>query len=173
MSKETLALRALALRLLNDRLKQADTTNRAAIAAEYRVKDRAAVWLPLNGQDVEVGHVRRDAGTVVAEVTSMTELIDWCEANAPTEVEEYAPAPVTRVRPAFLTALLANAKSNGAAVAEDGEVIPGIDVRTGDPRTVVMPAKSGDGVAALMEAIRSDPAALGSLLGELPAGESE
>lgn len=170
---DVLALRALSLRLLADRVKQADTTNRAQIEDWFAVKDRKVAWLPLDGQKVEIGHVRRDPGSVSAVVVNMGELIDWCEQNAPTEVEEYAPAPVTRVRPAYLSALLDAAKKQGAAVSPDGEVIPGIRVTTGDPRTVVKPAGTVEAEAALMAAIAADPNALGSLLGELPAGGAE
>ena len=168
--QEVLALRALSLRLLADRLKLADSVNRAQITDGFNVKDRKVAWLPLDGVPVEIGHVRRDPGSTTATVTDMGALIDWCEQNAPTEVEEYAPAPVTRVRPAYLSALLDAAKKTGAAVTGDGEVIPGIDVTVGDPRTVVKPAGTLEAEAALMAAIVADPAALGSLLGALPAG---
>jgi hypothetical protein len=168
--QDTLALRALALRLLSDRLKHADTANRDAIAAEYSVKDRKVVWLPLDGQDVEVGHVRRDKGIVTATVVGMTELIDWVQATYPGEVEEYQPAPVTRVRPGFLNRLLAMVKDNGAPVTDDGELIPGVTVQLGDPKTVVVSAKTIDAEAALVEQFRRDPYALQSLL-QLPAGE--
>ena len=169
MSKETLALRALALRLIADRLKTADTANREAIADEFKPKDREVIWLPLDGVDVEIGHVRRDKGVVTASVSSMTELIDWVEANYPSEVEEWAPAPVTRVRPAFLTALLAAAKDHGAPVWDTGEVIDGVTVTTGDPKTVVVPAKTDEATEALLDMLRNDRWALQSLI-ELPVG---
>jgi len=167
--RTTLAMRSLAFRLIQDRLKDADSENRRAVAEAFPVKDRAVVWLPLNGEDVEVGHVRKDPGSKTASVVSMTELIDWCEANYPTEVEEYQPAPVTRVRPAFLDKLLAQAKADGAAVdPRTGEVVPGIDVRQGDPKILVVGGKTNEAKAALVEALRSDPYALQSLL-QLPA----
>lgn len=167
---DTLALRALALRLLADRVKAADAANRADICGTYRVKNREVVWLPLNGIDVEIGQVRLDKGAVSASVVNMGDLIDWCEQNYPSEVEEYAPAPVTRVRPAFLTRLLADAKAAGAAVdGATGEVVPGITVATGDPGVKVVPVRAPDAEAALMTLIATDPFALGSLLA-LPAG---
>jgi hypothetical protein len=171
VSQETLALRALALRLLSDRVRAADTQNRDAIAAEFGLKDRKVVWLPLDGVDVEVGHVRRDKGAVTVSVTGMGELIDWVEANHPTEVEEWAPAPVTRVRPAFLTALLAAVKAAGAPVDGNGEVIPGVEVGVGDPKTVVVPAKTDEATVALLELLRHDRFALQSLIELPPAGE--
>jgi hypothetical protein len=157
-------MRALALKLLADRVKQADTANRSAITSAFKIKDREVAWLPLNGQDVEIGQVRRDQGTVGATVTNMGELLGWVEANYPTEVEEYTPAAYTRIRPSFLAALLADAKSNKAPVDRNGEVIPGIDVAVGDPKTVVVAAKTPEAEAALMAAIVADPGALSSLL---------
>lgn len=167
MSKETLALRALAFRLLQQRVKHADDANRAAIADDFKVKDREVVWLDLDGEPVEVGHVRRDKGTITASVVDMGELIDWCEQNYPSEVEEYQPAPVTRVRPAFLSKLLADAKANGAAITAEGEPIPGVEVAAGEPKTVVVMAKTLEAEAALVEQFRRDPLAMQSLL-ELP-----
>lgn len=169
MSKDVLALRALAFRLLQQRVKHADEANRAAIADDFKVKDREVVWLDLDGQQVEVGHVRRDKGTVTASVVDMGELIDWCAQNYPTEVEEYQPAPVTRVRPSFLAKLLADAKANGAAVTAEGEPIPGIGVEAGDAKTVVVMAKTAEAEAALVEQFKRDPLAMQSLL-ELPGG---
>jgi hypothetical protein len=167
VSKETLALRALVLRLLADRVKAADTVNREAITREFKPKDREVIWLPLDGVDVEVGHVRRDQGAVTASVSSMGELIDWVEANYPGEVEEWRPAAVTRVRPAFLTVLLAAAKDHGVPVDDNGLAIDGVEVSAGDPRTVVVPAKSDGAAVALLEMLRSDRFALQSLI-QLP-----
>lgn len=168
-----LALRALALRLLAERVREADSANRAAAVAEMAVTERKPVELPdpttLSGKRL-VGSLSIARGAVSAVLTDEQAFTAWMRANYPDEV-----VTVTRdqVRPGTQAAFLAHCKTAEAPVdSRTGEVIPGVEIRTGSPTPRVVPEKDDAAVALLIDAIRSDPDALYSLVGLTEIGPS-
>jgi hypothetical protein len=169
-----LAARLIAQEFIAGRITAAAKETRERIRGVWAVGKREPVELaagPDSSVPVNVGNVRVDKGTSIVSVTDTAELVAWLQENDPESVEVYQPEPVTRVKPNVLTVLLDNAKKNGAAVTDKGELIPGIDVRVGPPKVVVTGAKTVDQQAAVMAAIL-ESGAVGSLLA-LPAGEDQ
>lgn len=76
-------------------------------------------------------------------VTEPNRLLAWVKANHPTEVVE-------AVNPAFLKSLEAKAKDLGlgAVIDSAGEVIPGLEIQTGDPVVSVRREKNTDDIIA-------------------------
>lgn len=90
-----------------------------------------------------VGHVQLKNGTTQATVTDPKAFEGWVTTHKPDEWETVT-TTVTRVRPAYLSAVLGAAKKTGLAVTSDGEEIPGITVATGDPTVAVTLAEDAE-----------------------------
>lgn len=111
----------------------------------------------------KLASVTMAAGSTRAKVTDEDKLTAWVAENHPSEVET-----VTRIRPAYLEQLKKQAKQDGVAADPDtGDLLPGIEVTTGDPSLRVLPA---DGARDLLiEAWRSGELNLGEVL-QIPSG---
>lgn len=78
-------------------------------------------------------------------VTNEAALVAWVKAHHPTEIVE-------AVNKAFLTSLEARAKDLGlgAVIDSQGEVIPGVEIATGDPVVSVRKEKGAEQLVADM-----------------------
>lgn len=86
--------------------------------------DSKAATLPDGSR---LGKVTKVRGRQTAAVVDEREFLTWVQTRYPTEIEP-------TVRPAFREKLLSSAKTHGLAVDETtGEVIPGIELTTGEP----------------------------------------
>ncbi|MEV0968477.1 hypothetical protein [Microtetraspora glauca] len=132
MTPKEQALRLVVIRVLKDILGAADDTDRAGVRTDWTVGDRLTATLAAE----PVGAVQLRKGTIRPQVTDAGAFEAWVMANRPDEWETVT-TTVTRVRPAYVTAVLAAAKKTGVAVTKDGEEIPGITVAAGDPTVAV------------------------------------
>lgn len=130
MTPHEQALRLVIIRVLKDLLKGADDTDRQAVDGSWIPGDRLAGAL----ERKPVGWVQLKNGAVNASVTDAKAFETWVAANRP---EEWEKVTATRVRPAYLAAVITAAKKVGKAVTADGEEIPGITVADGDPTVAV------------------------------------
>ncbi len=130
MTRDEQAVRLIVSRILADLLTEADQATRAEVGTTWTVGDR------LNGLIAAqpAGAVQLRKGATRATVTDPAAFEAWVREHRADEVETVR---TTRVRPAFVTALLTAAKKAGAAVTADGEEIPGITVAAGDPTVAV------------------------------------
>lgn len=114
----------------------------------------------------KVGTVRVDRAPVNAVVTDEAALTRWVEENAPTEMER-------TIRKSFLDRMKAQMKEHGGVVLSTGEVVtvPGLELDTGDPKVVVVPAKGAAGVFGAVYG-RGELPQVGAVLGRaLEVGE--
>ncbi|KLO25923.1 hypothetical protein ABW16_21410 [Mycolicibacter heraklionensis] len=93
----------------------------------------------ING--VAVGKATMTAGRQKLTVTDSQALVDWVRRNHPTEIVE-------SVNPAYMKALEATAKSLGAVIDDQGEVVPGVEVTVGEPFVSVRKDKDANGLVA-------------------------
>ncbi|WP_431897833.1 hypothetical protein [Nonomuraea sp. bgisy101] len=165
MTREEQALRLVITRVLKDVLKDSDDSDRAAVREGWVTGDRLAGALGKRA----VGHVQLRKGTTQATVTDQTAFEAWVVANRPEEWETVT-TTVTRVRPAYLNAILTVAKKAGVAVTADGEEIPGVTVSAGEPTVAV--TLSADAAELVASAWQSGELweLIGGLLPELAAG---
>lgn len=151
----TLTLRALGIRIIRDRIAEADETNRRAIREVMAVGDRKTASLPggFAGTDdpLVVGAVTYAKGFTTARVTDPGALLHWVKQNRPGEIVE-------SVRGSYLSAILTAAKKNGVAADEHGEVIPGIEIFAGEPVVKVVPEKTPEADQAVVAALFTDKA---------------
>lgn len=119
-------------------MNRADTV-RAVLACEALAKElRAALVADARAEYDEQGTVptwRLPGVTAAASTSNPTAVVadekaftDWVSTRNPTEVETVT---ITRVRDAWRTAVLGTAVKLGAACTADGEVIPGVEYRSG------------------------------------------
>ena len=84
---------------------------------------------PKDRNGLKIASIVRSSGRTTAGVASESKAVAWAQASYPTEVET-----ITRVRPAFLSALLEAAKKAGVGVdPRTGELLDWITVAEGDP----------------------------------------
>lgn len=134
MSRELLA-RAVALRVIADRVKELQDETKASLHLE--TGDRLTATL--NG--VPIGSVSQTKGRVTASVTDERAFAEWVEERNPDEIRKV-------VSDFYRKAILDVAKKNGAPVTEDGEVIPGVSVNESDGYVSVRPNESAADVVA-------------------------
>lgn len=84
-----------------------------------------------------LGAATVSGGRVTARVVDDAALLAWVRRNHPTEVVE-------TVRPAFVKALLDGAAAKAepgddTPIGPDGEVLPGVELRQGDPYLTIRP----------------------------------
>jgi transposase len=143
-------------------------------AAEKRLKDNARDDFDRPGVrdigligDTQIGHVRVDAGSRFASVTSPDRLLAWAKTNHPESIET-----VERVSDAHLSRWLDSCKRNGGVLDESTGDCPmpdGVTVREGSSKLVVV--ASSDSVATLSRALADGSFNLRDALA-LEAGES-
>lgn len=134
MSRELLA-RAVALRVIADRVKELQDETKASLHLE--TGDRLTATL--NG--VPIGSVSQTKGRVTASVTDERAFAEWVEERNPDEIRKV-------VSDFYRKAILDVVKKNGAPVTEDGEVIPGVSVNESDGYVSVRPNESAADVVA-------------------------
>jgi hypothetical protein len=140
-----LAVRAVALKLLGDRVSAASARVKADLAAELTVGDRKTAALT---DGTAVGSVTYAKGRVTARVVNPNALADWVADNFPDEVQP-------QVRPAFLTAILDASKRAGQPMTPDGTLdVPGVVVGASEPYLTVRPDPAA--TDALVEAVRAN-----------------
>ena len=151
-----LTLQALGIRVIRDRVAEADERNRQALREAMQVGDRKTAQLPRGFTPdtldyIPVGAVTYAKGITSARVVDPGALLHWVKQNRPGEIVE-------SVRGSYLSAVLTAAKRAGLAVDEHGEVIPGIEIFQGDPIVKVVPEKSPEADAAMVAALFTDSA---------------
>lgn len=139
-----LAVQAMALRVLADKVRERSDAVKAELAAGLDVGDRKTATLD---DGTIVGSVSYARGRISARVTDPSALADWVADTYPDEV-------VPQVRPAFLAAILDASKRAGQPMTPDGNLdVPGVVVGHADPYLSVRP--DPDAVPALLEATRA------------------
>lgn len=123
--------------------------------AEYAEQGTAPTWrLP------DIGTVSLPVSRETVYVADETALIDWARRFHPDEVET-----VTRLRPAFLAALLAESRGTDDAVVwlREGALVPGLAVRPGGaPQSLSFRPSAAakqvaaEGAAALVDAVERE-----------------
>lgn len=144
-----LAVQAVALRLLADKVAERANRIRQELADALDVGDRKTAALD-TGQ--AVGQIIYAKASWTAKVIDSCALAEWVNTHYPSEVQL-----VPTVRPAFLAAILAASKQACLPMAPDGTLdVPGITVTKGDPYITIKPDKAAE--PALIEALRANQA---------------
>jgi hypothetical protein len=133
MIPQDLALRYALLKVLVGELATAKSAADCEIRDTWRPKDRLSAALP---DGAVVAAVTLTSGRTTASVADIGAYEEWVRATHPEQIET-VPA-TTRINPDFTARLTSAARKVGVAVdAETGEVVPGIEVTTGDPYPMV------------------------------------
>ncbi|MDP9143664.1 MAG: hypothetical protein M3N43_03045 [Actinomycetota bacterium] len=153
-----MAGRAVVARWMSDEIRGLVSGVRENLEPRLEPGERMRAQLP---DGTVIGAVTIGKAAETAAVTDERALLAWVKEHRPTEVVE-------SVNPAYVEVLKRQAKAHGFAHTEDGEVIPGVELRTGSAS--YRPMVDKDAVPLL----RSKLAELiaGGLL-ELPAGDEE
>lgn len=140
---KTLAVQAVALRVLADRVKEAAERTKQQLAAVLDVGDRKTAVLD---DGTKVGAISYATGARRVTVVDERAFTEWVLANYPDEI-------IPHVRTSFRDALFSRIRDTGEPVdTGTGEVIPGVETGRGVPYLAVKP--NPDTVAALVDAIR-------------------
>lgn len=130
MSIKDEALRATVLKALKDAIGDEYDTSRdvlhRALTDLSETTGAKSVTVTLDGADIAT--VTLGGGSPRASVTNDAALLEWVAERHPAEVET-----LRRVRPAFLTRLLAEATRAGVPYDATGEELPGVAVRSSEP----------------------------------------
>lgn len=128
------AARAVVARVIADEVKATQDSLRASIEPDMRPRETVTAVLP---DGTEIGTVGRARPAQRVRVTDRDALVTW--------VAEHRPDEITRdVSTAFMAYLETSARRHGHAVdTTTGEVIPGIEVVTGNPAYRVTPSDEG------------------------------
>lgn len=126
MSMKDIAKRAVAAKLVADQIKDIEKQAKAELVAQ--MGDLGIRSLDVSGDAEEkLAVVSRTPGKKTAKVVDEAALLVWVRENRPDQLREV-------VHEAYVDALKKLAVEHGSAVDETtGEVIPGIEVTTGDP----------------------------------------
>ena len=81
-----------------------------------------------------LGKATMTAGRTKLVVTDEAKLLEWLQKNHPTEI-------VFSPNPAYLKALESTARSVGAVIDNQGEVVPGVELVSGEPYVSVRKEK--------------------------------
>lgn len=152
-----IAKRVVAAKLVGDEIKSIEKAAKAELLEE--MKALGVRTLDVEGDDGEkLAAVSRAKGRTTAKVNEV-ELLAWVKANRRDQIREV-------VAPSYIETLKKLAIEHGAAVdAATGEVIPGVEVETGDPTVSARPTAEAK---ALMRDLLK-----GSSLLELAGGEAQ
>ncbi|WP_026923313.1 hypothetical protein [Glycomyces arizonensis] len=119
-----LAQKALAAKLIADELKDIEKAAKAGLMDEFEASGADRVTVK-DVDDVKLGVVSKGAGRVSATVVDEDAFADWVEKT-------YPDAIVRTVDPDVRLRLLNAAKKAGEPVdVATGEVIPGVEIKTG------------------------------------------
>lgn len=123
---QAIARKAVGAKLVADQIKDIEKQAKAELLE--RMQKLGVRTLDVAGtDDSNMAVISKTPGKVTAKVTDERALLEWVKANRPDQLR-------TLVEEAYVKSLLALAAEHGAAVDETtGEVIPGIEVMTGDP----------------------------------------
>jgi hypothetical protein len=150
-----IAKRVVAAKLVGDEIKNIEKAAKAELLKQ--MNDLGVRTLDVEDDGVKLAAISKAKGRTTATVDESA-LLAWVKANRPDQIREV-------VEPAYINALKKLAEEHGAAVDEaTGEVIPGIEVETGDPTVSTRPTAEAK---ALMRDLLK-----GSSLLELAGGES-
>lgn len=133
MSRRDTATRLILSRVVRDRLTEADKAIREQARTDFDMPGVREIGVI---GDEQIGSVSLAKGRESWVVTDPAALLAWVKANRPSEV-----VTVEQVRPSYIGALLMQAKKDGAPVTSGGELVPGIEQRTGDPSLNVKPSE--------------------------------
>jgi hypothetical protein len=133
-----LSRRALVLRWMRDQITAEYGRVRDELDARLERTDRKSAFLG----ESKLGHCQKTLGRTTVQVTDMAALTDWVRQRHPTEIVE-------SVRESYLKRIKDDAKHYGGPVdPATGEVIPGMEVTSGDPYVVVSLGDGADGLIA-------------------------
>lgn len=134
----TTADKFLILDALAKKVKAGADAMKAELAESMIPGERTAVSFTLPGESgpVVLGFVTKSSPAAKWVVTDPAALLAWVKEVHPDRVEM-----VPQVREWFVKSLLDNAGANGAAITDDGEIIPGIDLKEGSSYALPKPEK--------------------------------
>lgn len=119
-----LARKYAVLRALKDRVRDVEQEISTEFLSALDIGDVKAASLD---DGTLLGKITKAHGKRTPTVTDEAALIEWVRRTHPSEIVE-------TVRPAYRSRLLASAGRHGDAVDETtGEIVPGIELRVGDP----------------------------------------
>ena len=158
MSRRDTATNLLVSKVVRDRLAAADKAYREQARDDFDVPGVREIGLV---GDEQIGSVQLVKGRESWVVTDPDALLAWVKANRPEEV-----VTVEQVRPSYVGALLMQAKKDGAPVTSDGELVPGIEQRTGEPSLTVKPSE--DAAQTIAQALADGLLTLADIAAPLP-----
>ena len=124
--EKLLAGRMLVTKVFQDDVASAYGDTRGRIEPLIEADDAIPGYLP---DGTRIGTVKRSKAPRKPTVTDMAAVLAWVKEHRPEEV-----VVSESVSPAFLSYLLAQTKKHGAPVYEaTGEIVPGVEMRTGNP----------------------------------------
>jgi hypothetical protein len=124
ISTNDLAVKLAVLRALKSRIRDIELQVSEHFLSTMDVGDAKAAALP---DGTRLGKVTKAAGKSTPQVVDESAFLNWVEQNHPSEIQ-------SSVRPAFRDKILGTVKAHGRAVDwTTGEVVPGIELRQGDP----------------------------------------
>lgn len=124
--EKLLAGRMIVTKVFQDEVNTAFTDTRRRVEPLMDADDSIPAVLP---DGTRVGTVKRSKAPRKPTVTDMAAVLAWVKANRPEEVQVSE-----SVTPAFIAYLMDQTKKHGAPVYEaTGEIVPGIEMRTGNP----------------------------------------
>lgn len=109
--------------------------------------DRKTVAFEVDGEKVVLGAITRTKPRTAWKVVDEGALTKWIQENHPDKIE-MIPAP----KEWFVKSLLEQAAANGVSVTDDGELVPGIEVREGASYASAKPEKDADAKLARLVA---------------------
>jgi hypothetical protein len=141
----TLAVQAVAMKVLADQVKARDIGVRRELQAALDVGDRKTATLD---DGTKVGAITYANGRVTARVNDEQAFTEWVLANYPDEV-------VPLVRSSFRDAILKATTGAGQPMTPDGNLdVPGVVLGASAPYLTVKP--NPDAIPALVDAIRAN-----------------
>ncbi len=121
-------------------IEQAAAARKAEAKAELAALEFGdSVAGKLNGQIV--GKASWSKGRAKLVVTDEHAFVNWVYQNYPTEI-------VSQVNPAFVRQLEERAKTAGTPIDSIGDVVPGVELQTGDPYLTVRREKEAEEIVA-------------------------
>ena len=157
-AERLLAGQAIVARVVAEEVDATVKTLRTALEQRIAPNEKLAAELP---DGTTIGTVGRSKPPRRPAVTDPAAVLAWVEANRPDEI-------VRSVNPAFIRWLESQARAHGVAIdPTTGEIIPGVEMVTGNPS--YQPSATDEGRAVVLA--RLDELIRGGVL-TLPAGAS-
>lgn len=124
ISTNDLAVKLAVLRALKSRIRDIEVELSEHFLSTMDIGDAKAASLP---DGTRLGKVTKASGKQTPQVVDEHAFLTWVQQNHPSEIQE-------SVRPAFRDKILGTVKVHGQAVDDStGEIVPGIELRLGDP----------------------------------------